>query len=445
VAGGFTQVSAGSFHSCGVRGDGVVQCWGRDPLVATTTKAAATGSFTQVDAGAFHNCARRSDGAVECWGANNEGQAPEVRAPGTSTYVIPIADFNRPSTVSAGQSFTLSFTNAHVPGHPEATSFRYAFDCGDGNGFNPVSTTSSRSCPTSAVGTRNVRGQLIDQDDHTVTYFGTVQVVPPTDVTPPVIVASITGTAGLNGWYKSNVTVSWTVTDSESPITSPACSPVTISADTQGQTVTCSATSTGGTDSKSVTIKRDATAPTLAPTVTPGIVLLNGSATAAPNATDATSGVAASSCAAVVTSAVGNRTVACTASDLAGNAASAQAAYSVRYAFVGFDDPIDDGGVLNVARAGQVIPLVWRLTDAAGNPVTTLSGVTVAVTALSCATAASANDLEQYTSGISGLQNLGNGYYQFNWKAPKSYAGSCMTLYLNLGDGSTRTALFQFK
>ena len=218
-----------------------------------------------------------------------------------------------------------------------------------------------------------------------------------------------------------------------------------ISADTQGQTVSCSATSIGGTDNKSVTIKRDATAPTLAPTVSPNPVLLNGAAIATPNATDPMSGVAASSCAAVVTSAVGSRTVTCTASDLAGNSASANGTYDVRYAFMGFGAPIDGGGVLNVAKAGQVIPLSWRLTDAAGKPVTTLSGVTVAVTVLSCGVASTADDLEQYASGGSGLQNLGNGYYQFNWTAPKTYAGSCMTLNLNLGDGSTYGALFQFQ
>jgi hypothetical protein len=38
------------------------------------------------------------------------------------------------------------------------------------------------------------------------------------DNTAPVITPSISGTAGSNGWYTSNVTVSWTVTDGESGI-----------------------------------------------------------------------------------------------------------------------------------------------------------------------------------------------------------------------------------
>ena len=41
-----------------------------------------------------------------------------------------------------------------------------------------------------------------------------------------------------------------------------------------------------------------------------------------------------------------------------------------------------------------------------------------------------------------GLQNLGDGYYQFDWKTPKSYAKSCKTLRLDLaeGPGMERTA-----
>jgi hypothetical protein len=37
------------------------------------------------------------------------------------------------------------------------------------------------------------------------------------------------------------------------------------------------------------------------------------------------------------------------------------------------------------------------------------------------------------------------GYYQWNWKTPTSYANSCKTLKLGVGDGSEYMALFQFK
>jgi hypothetical protein len=83
------------------------------------------------------------------------------------------------------------------------------------------------------------------------------------DLTPPVITPSISGTLGNDGWYTSNVTLTWTVADAQSTITSTSgCGSTTVSADTAGTTFTCTATSAGGTSSQSVTIKRDATAPT---------------------------------------------------------------------------------------------------------------------------------------------------------------------------------------
>jgi YVTN family beta-propeller protein len=83
-----------------------------------------------------------------------------------------------------------------------------------------------------------------------------------TDSTPPVITPTVTGSLGNNDWYTGDVDVSWSVTDPESSVsTSTGCETVNITADTSGLTVTCSATSSGGTDTKSVTIKRDASAP----------------------------------------------------------------------------------------------------------------------------------------------------------------------------------------
>ena len=95
-----------------------------------------------------------------------------------------------------------------------------------------------------------------------VTFRITV-VAPPSDSTAPIITPNITGTLGNNDWYTSNVTVSWTVEDNESAISSSSgCGSTTINSDTIGVTLTCTATSVGGTASNSVTIKRDATAPT---------------------------------------------------------------------------------------------------------------------------------------------------------------------------------------
>jgi hypothetical protein len=83
------------------------------------------------------------------------------------------------------------------------------------------------------------------------------------DTTPPTIVPTVAGTSGANGWYTSAVSVSWTVADAESAIASTSgCDPVTLSADTAGTAVTCSATNADGlTATNSVSVKIDATPP----------------------------------------------------------------------------------------------------------------------------------------------------------------------------------------
>jgi sugar lactone lactonase YvrE len=86
---------------------------------------------------------------------------------------------------------------------------------------------------------------------------------------PPVVASLVRGTQGANGWYTSNVSVSWSVTDAYAPITSSSgCGPTSITIDTPGQVVTCTATS-GGTTTASVTIQREATLPKLSTSIAP--------------------------------------------------------------------------------------------------------------------------------------------------------------------------------
>ncbi len=114
------------------------------------------------------------------------------------------------------------------------------------------------------------------------------------------------------------------------------------------------------------------------------------------------------------------------------------------YTFQGFFSPVNNESVENIANAGQTIPLKFRVTDN-GVPVTDLTSVDVTATSLSCAgLGTTADQIEEYASGGSGLINQGDGYYQFNWKTPKAYAKSCKTLSVDLGDGVDHTAIFRF-
>jgi hypothetical protein len=143
------------------------------------------------------------------------------------------------------------------------------------------------------------------------------------------------------------------------------------------------------------------------------------------------------------TASIGSKVFTVNAEDDAGNTASATVSYSVDVGFAGFQQPIDVTA-LNVAKAGKTVPVKWRLVDANGLPVLSWPSATITATSLACSLGSSPDQIEEYAAGASGLQNLGNGYYQFNWATPKSYANSCKTLHLSLGDGADHTAQFQF-
>jgi hypothetical protein len=69
------------------------------------------------------------------------------------------------------------------------------------------------------------------------------------------------------------------------------------------------------------------------------------------------------------------------------------------------------------------------------------------VVSLSCAAGSAVEAIGEYATGASGLQNPGDGYYQWTWKTPKTYANSCRTIKLDIGEGAGKehTAMFQFK
>ena len=66
---GFAAVAAGEHHTCGLRSDGAIECWGDDEYGQSD---APDGSFRAVSAGEFHSCGLRDNGAIECWGSNHD-------------------------------------------------------------------------------------------------------------------------------------------------------------------------------------------------------------------------------------------------------------------------------------------------------------------------------------------------------------------------------------
>ncbi len=147
-----------------------------------------------------------------------------------------------------------------------------------------------------------------------------------TNFAPPVITPSVAPLEpnGNNGWYRTNVNISWQVTSNPPVNTQTGCQTATLSTDTAAFNSSCSATNSQGTTSGSIpTVKRDATLPNISATAVQqgGVPYIYGTTTSVPvtvtfSCNDNLSGVA--SCPAPQTFG-SNATVSGTAIDNAGN------------------------------------------------------------------------------------------------------------------------------
>jgi alpha-tubulin suppressor-like RCC1 family protein len=72
----FTQISAGMHYTCGVTTAQTVECWGHAYTSVQYGEASPpAGAFTEVSAAYNHTCGIRTDGTVACWGRDDSGQA----------------------------------------------------------------------------------------------------------------------------------------------------------------------------------------------------------------------------------------------------------------------------------------------------------------------------------------------------------------------------------
>jgi len=277
------------------------------------------------------------------------------------------------------------------------------------------------------------------------------------------IAPSINCGSADTSWHADNVSIACTASDAGSGLLNPADASFSLVTSVTAGTETSNAS----TDSRQVC---DATTPTpncatadpvggnmidkKGPTVAcetpaPSFLLNQSPADVSATVTDGGSGPEASPVTtAADTSSIGANTASLTGKDNVGNETSTSCGYGVEYAFDGFSQPVDNH-IRNGAKAGQGIPLKFQVTDADGLGITGLTAppVGVMIQNMNCgSTEVSTDPVEQYTAGASGLQDLGGGYYQFNWKTPKTFAGKCKTMYINLGDGNgTHGAEFTFK
>lgn len=262
--------------------------------------------------------------------------------------------------------------------------------------------------------------------------------------------------SGGGGWYKDSVTVSFTSNGDPTLVDTSAGSGVAsvtgdVTFSTSGShTASGTATDAAGNISSQTQlgVQVDATVPSVSITCPSSPLIIGSTATAPWTASDDESGLATAGSGSVSldTSSVGSKTAtAPTATDNVGHSSNlTTCTYSVVYNFSGFFQPIDNA-LPNSAKAGSSIPVKWRLTDADGLGISDpASFVGLFSNTATGACSGTPDAIEEY-AGSSGLQYLGDGYWQFNWKTPKSYAGQCRTMRLDLLGGQSKTAGFTFK
>jgi hypothetical protein len=76
----FIAITAGAYHTCGIRTDSTVACWG---VIDSEEVLPPSGTFSEISTGGFHSCGIRTDNTVACWGNNGMGQS----TPPTGSFI----------------------------------------------------------------------------------------------------------------------------------------------------------------------------------------------------------------------------------------------------------------------------------------------------------------------------------------------------------------------
>jgi hypothetical protein len=147
------------------------------------------------------------------------------------------------------------------------------------------------------------------------------------DQTPPTITTAVSPPANADGWNNTDVTVIFACTDALSGIAT-CTPPVTVSAESANQVITGAATdNAGNTTTLTVTVNVDKTNPAIMTARTPanGSGWNNGDVTVTFTCTDPLSGIAVCPSLSTISTEGAGQSVAGTATDRAGNSATATA------------------------------------------------------------------------------------------------------------------------
>jgi hypothetical protein len=359
----------------------------------------------------------------------------------SATYTIVPPPNTKPAVAVTGVSDGASYEIGSVPAASCSVT-----DTEDGPSSFPATVSGSLS---HGLGTQTATCDYTDNgglaaDQASATY----SIV---DTGDPTIGHTLSPSApdGENGWYRHDVSVTFTCADpGGSGIQS--CTGDTTLGEGEDQQVTGTATDwAGNTTTDTVTdIDVDKTAPAVQLVGGPQGSYYYGDAPADPtcDASDDLSGLA--SC--VVTgggTTVGSHSFVATATDLAGNTATATLNYSVLpWTTKGFYSPVDMGGVWNTVKGGSTVPLKFELFAGPTELTSTSAVASFKTQKVSCSTSAASEDaIELVTTGGTSLRyDSTGGQFVQNWKTPTG-AGTCYSATMTSADGSSLVALFKIK
>lgn len=216
------------------------------------------------------------------------------------------------------------------------------------------------------------------------------------DQTPPIITPHVTGTIGANGWYTSDVTVTWTVVEDESTILANTCNE-TFSLTTDAELVfaICHVETEFGGSFSDTPIKRDTVPPNVWILPQPTEAFAQGQQVGIGlSCDDQTSGVNPVNCTAnqagplLDTSTPGTFVLTATAVDMAGHTATTSVTYTVKM-WTGLTVPVvtalygDASALLRATLNGPSGPLAGKTitffvdNDPIGTAITAANGEAV--------------------------------------------------------------------
>ncbi len=100
----------------------------------------------------------------------------------------------------------------------------------------------------------------------------------------------------------------------------------------------------------------------------------------------------------------------------------------------------------NSVKSGRAVPMNFRVVDGDGEPVDDPAVLALRTSAIDCDTGADLGiAVAADDAGKSGLRSMGNGWWKFNWKTEKGFAGSCRAFSVLIDNGGRHDLWFDFR